>query len=185
MSNWCCPSRRCLCCMIALRGTFTTKQQYRCAASALLPGTALCTIIWQNLDVDSFDMLYKNDCWGAIPDLIWTINLLYERKINMLSCTEISFVRFFFFFFLRNFESNRGFLLRNSIELILKTFDMCYKNCWTVICYPISVTNVSYEREIIVLLFPVISFVILNFSFFWDLKLNLSFIFFYSHCILG
>ena len=63
-----------------------------------------------------------------------------------------------------------GFLLRNSIELILKTwreknnFDMFDKNyCWAVICYPICVSNVSYEREIIVLSFPVISFVILIF----------------------
>ena len=44
------------------------------------------------------------------------------------------------FLILRNFESNPGFLLRNSIELILKTwgkksnFDMSYKNdCWSVI----------------------------------------------------
>ena len=41
---------------------------------------------------------------------------------------------------------------------------MFYKNaCWAVICYPICVTNVSYERKIIVLPFPVISFVILIF----------------------
>ena len=45
-------------------------------------------------------------------------------------------------------------------------FDMFYKNyCWAVICYPICVTNVSYERKIIVLPFPVISFVILIFVF--------------------
>ena len=45
-------------------------------------------------------------------------------------------------------------------------FDMFYKNdCWAVICYPICVTNVSYEREIIVLPFPVISVVILIFVF--------------------
>ena len=35
--------------------------------------------------------------------------------------------------------------------------------CWAVICCPICVTNVSYERKIIVLPFPVISFVILIF----------------------
>ena len=72
---------------------------------------------------------------------------------------------------MRNFESNRGFLLRNSIELILKTwgknnFDVFYTNYyWAVICYSICVTNVSYERKIIVLSFPVISFVILIFVF--------------------
>ena len=26
--NWCCPSRRCLCCMMAIAGAFTTKQQW-------------------------------------------------------------------------------------------------------------------------------------------------------------
>ena len=45
-------------------------------------------------------------------------------------------------------------------------FDMFYKNdWWAVICYPICMTNVSYERKIIVLSFPVISFVILIFVF--------------------
>ena len=107
----------------------------------------------------------------------------------MLSCTEISFV-ISFFLVLRNFESNRGFLLRNSIELILKTwrknyFDMFYKNeCWAVICYPICMTNVSYEREIIVLSFSVISFVILIFVFLrFEIKSGFPSFFFYSHCI--
>ena len=97
-------------------------------------------------------------------------------------------VLLYLFSILRNFESNRGFLLRNSIELILKTwkqnnFDMFYKNyCWAVICYPICVNNVSYEREIIVLSFPVISFVIFILLFFRDLKVNLGF-FFFTHTV--
>ena len=87
----------------------------------------------------------------------------------MLSCTEISFVISFF-----NFEKfwvklglsftklNRA----NTQNLGKMNFDMFYKNYWwAVICYSICVTNVSYERKIIVLPFPVISFVILIFVF--------------------
>ena len=74
---------------------------------------------------------------------------------------------------MRNFESNWGFLLRNSIEantqnLGKDNLDMFYKNyCWAVICYPICVTNVSYERELIVLSFPIISCFFPYFLFFW------------------
>ena len=58
------------------------------------------------------------------------------------------------------YELNRA----NTQNLGKINFDMFYKNaCWAVICYPICVTNVSYERKIIVLPFPVISFVILIF----------------------
>ena len=61
---------------------------------------------------------------------------------------------------------------------------MFYKNyCWAVICYPTCVTNISCERRIIVLSIAVISFVILLFVFFRNLKLNLGFFFFNSHCI--
>ena len=87
----------------------------------------------------------------------------------MLSCTEISFVISFF-----NFEKfwvkpglsftklNRA----NTQNLEKMNFDMFYKNdWWAVICYPICVTNISYERKIIVLPFPVISFVTLIFVF--------------------
>ena len=97
---------------------------------------------------------------------------------------------YIYFSILRNFESNRGFLLCDSIELILKTwktfnFDMFYKNdCWAVICYPICVTNVSYERKIIILSFPVISLVILIFVFL-RFEIKSGFPFFFSHCAIG
>ena len=52
----------------------------------------------QNLDEDSFDMLYKTDCWAAIPNPIWTTNVPYERKINMLSSTDKNFLIFLFDF---------------------------------------------------------------------------------------
>ena len=53
--------------------------------------TLLC-VLWQNLDEDSFDMLYKNYCWAAILDPIWTTNVPYKRKINMLSFTDNNFM---------------------------------------------------------------------------------------------
>ena len=56
---------------------------------------ALCTKT-QNLDEDSFDMLYKNNCWAAIPDPIWTTNVPYERQINILSSTDNNFMIFFY-----------------------------------------------------------------------------------------
>ena len=87
----------------------------------------------------------------------------------MLSCSEISFVISFF-----NFEKfwvkpefpftqlNRA----NTQNLEKFNFDMFYKyDCWAVICYPLCMTNVSYETEIIILSFPVISFVIHIFVF--------------------
>ena len=58
-----------------------------CAASSIagdfhnkatIGASALLCVQWQNLDGDSFDMLYKNDCWAAIPDPIWTISVPYE-----------------------------------------------------------------------------------------------------------
>ena len=92
-----------------------------------------------------------------------------KEKWIMLSCTEISFVISFFNF--EKFWVKLGFPFMqlngaNTQNLEKINFDMFYKNyCWAVICYPICVTNVSYEREIIVLSFHVISFVILIFIF--------------------
>ena len=42
--------------------------------------SALFYVQWQNLDEDSFDMLYQNACWAAIPDPIWTTNVPYEKE---------------------------------------------------------------------------------------------------------
>ena len=113
--------------------------------------SALLCVQWQNLDGDSFDMLYKSDCWAAIPDPIWTINVPYERKMNMLSCTEISFVISFFFFNFEKFGVKSWFPFTqlnraNTQNLENFNFDMFYQiDCWAVICYPICVTNVSYK----------------------------------------
>ena len=30
---------------------------------ATINASALLCVLWQNLDEDSFDMFYKNDCW--------------------------------------------------------------------------------------------------------------------------
>ena len=71
--------------------------------------------IKQNLDEDSFDMLYiQNYCWAAIPDPIWMTN---KRKINMLtgSSAENNFMNFLFDF--ERFRMNLGFLfLTHTIQ---------------------------------------------------------------------
>ena len=121
---------------------------------ATIGASALLCVQWQNLDGESFDMLYKNDCLAAIPDPIWTINVPYERKINMLSCTEISFVISFFNF--EKFWVKPGFPVTQLNRA--NTQNLERKIIAEQSCYPICVTNVSYEREIIVLSFPVISF---------------------------
>ena len=154
---------------------------------ATVGASALHWVQWQNLDGDSFDMLYKNDCWAAIPNPIWMINISYERKINMLWCTYISFVISLF-----NFEKylvKPGFSFTqlnraNTQNLEKVNVDMFYKNyCWAVICHPICVTTVSYEREIIVLSLPVISFVIRIVVFQrFDIKSG-GFLSIDSHCI--
>ena len=69
---------------------------------ATVHASALHCVLWQNLDKDSFGMFYENYCWAAIPDPIWTTNVPYERKINMLSSTDNNFMIFLF-----NFERFR------------------------------------------------------------------------------
>ena len=71
--------------------------------------TTLCTQT-QNFDEDSFDMLYKIDSWTAISDLIWTTNVPYERKINMLSSTDNNFKVFLFNCEIFRIESRFPFL---------------------------------------------------------------------------
>ena len=63
---------------------------------ATIHTSALHCVLWQNLDKDNFDMLYKNDGWTAIPNPIWTTNVPYERQINMLSSTNNNFLIFLF-----------------------------------------------------------------------------------------
>ena len=117
---------------------------------------------------------------------MWVINVPHERQINMLSCTEISSVISFFSFekvWVKLGLPSTQLNLANTQNMEKINFDMFYKNyCWAVICYPICVTNASYNREVIVLSFPVISFVILIFVF-RDSILNLGFLFIDSHCI--
>ena len=82
-----CPSLHCLHCICESFHNGVT-----------IHASALHCVLWQNLDKDSFDMRDKNDGWAAIPDSIWTTNVPYERKINMLSSTDNYFMIFFFFF---------------------------------------------------------------------------------------
>ena len=127
-------------------------------------------------------------CFTKISDPIWTINVYHMKKRkNMLSYTEIKFCYIFFQFWL-NFESNRGFLLLNSIELILKTWKIFF--FWT--CFAKLIAEQSsliqyawpmyhmgeklYYHSLLLVLWSL-------FSFFWDLKLHLGFLFFYTHTV--
>ena len=105
----------------------------------------------------------------------------------MLSCTEISC--YIFFQFWEIWSETRVSFYATQSSYLLKTwkkgnFDMFYKNdCWAIICYPICMTNVSYERRIRVISFPDISFVILLFVYQrFEIKSGFPF-FLYSHCM--
>ena len=78
---------------------------------------ALCTQT-QNLDKDSFDMLYKNDCWAAIPDPISTTDVPYERKINMLLSNNNNFMIFLFDFERFRIESRFLFVYAHCIPYL-------------------------------------------------------------------
>ena len=90
--NWFCPSWHCLCCIMAFEGAFTTKRQ-------LIHLHCMLCVLWQNLEEDSFDMLYKNDCWTAIPDSIWMTIVPYvkKKKKNVLTSTDNSWFVFLIF----------------------------------------------------------------------------------------
>ena len=82
---------------------------------ATINASALRCVLWQNLDEDSFDMLYKNYCWAAIPDPIWTTNVPYERKKNMLSSTDTNFMICIFDFERFSIESRFPFFLTHTV----------------------------------------------------------------------
>ena len=105
-----CPNWRCLCCMMAFAGAFTTKHPH-------------CFVY---LDEDSFDMLYKNYCWAAIPDPIWTTNVPYERKINMLSSTDNNFMICPFDFERFSIESRFSFFNSHCIYFQVKEIISCF-----------------------------------------------------------
>ena len=107
--NWFCPSWRCMWCMMAFAGAFTTKQQW------MHIHTAMCTMTklgWRQFSQNG--MLCKNYCWAAIPDPIWMTNVSYERKINMLSSPDNNFMICLFFFFVERFSIEFRFPFFNS-----------------------------------------------------------------------
>ena len=131
---------------------------------------------------------YKIDYYAAIHGRIRMNNVPTQSRLIMLSCTA-QFCYIIFFQFWEIWSQTRVSFYATQSSYLLKTwrekksnFDMFYENdCWAVICYPICMINVSYERGIIVLSFPDISFVILLFDF-QRFELNLGFPFLNSHC---
>ena len=85
---------------------------------ATINASALLCVLWQNLDEDSFDMLYKNDCWAAISGPIWTTNVSYERKIYMLSYTYNNFMICLFDFEKFSIESRFPFFLTHTVQCV-------------------------------------------------------------------
>ena len=73
-------------------------------------------LLWQNLDEDSFDMLYKNYCWEQ-PSLTQYERPMYhnERKINMLSSTDNNFMICLFDFERFSIESRCVFFLTHTV----------------------------------------------------------------------
>ena len=85
-------------CMANMSKLFLTMLGFFALHDGICGSGAFTIAQTQNMDKDSFDMLYKKDCWAAIPDPIWTTNVPYERNINMLSSTNNNFMIIFFRF---------------------------------------------------------------------------------------
>ena len=122
---------------MAFAGAFTTaKQQFM--------HPHMHCVLWQNLGEGSFDMLYKNYCWAAIPDPIWTTNVPYERKINMLSSTDNNFMIILFNFDRFRIESRFPFL-NSHLHASLMIFTEPIANGK----HSITVSHISTERYIL------------------------------------
>ena len=91
-----------------------------------LPQMPSCSTNNANLDKNNFYMFYQIDCCTAIHGRIWMNNVPNKSWLIMLSCTEFSFV-IYFFSILGNLESNRvsfyaiqsSYLLKNWGEIII------------------------------------------------------------------
>ena len=127
-------------------------------------------------------------CSHSWPNMNEQRTKLKETNYAIMHWNKFCYI---FFQFWEIWSQTLVFFYTTQSSYLLKTwkksnFDMFYKNyCWAVICYPICMTNVSYERGIIVLSFPDISFVILLFVFQrFEIKSGFPSFFFFSHCIL-
>ena len=92
----------------------------------------------------------------SMAEYEWT---MYQIKVDYLCDHALKSVLLYLFFlqFLEIWSQIRvSFYATQSSYLVTQNleksnFDMFYKNyCWAVICYPICMTNVSYERGLIV-----------------------------------
>ena len=106
-------------CMMAITGAFTTEQQSR--------ASALHCVQCQNLDEYSFDMLYKNYCWAAIPDPIWTTNLPFERMMDRISSNDNNFM---FLFVFERFRIESWFPFFLIINTTVSTVGIMVVECW-------------------------------------------------------
>ena len=54
--------------------------------------SALFCVLCENLDEDSFYMLYENDCWAAIPDQYERPMYRMKKNKSVISSTDNNFV---------------------------------------------------------------------------------------------
>ena len=70
--------------------------------------SALLCVLWQNLDEDNFDMLYKNYCWAVTPVPIWTTNVPWKK--DKICYHPLITILWFVFLIFRDMVLNLGFL---------------------------------------------------------------------------
>ena len=114
--NWFCPSWRCLCCMMAFTGAFTTKQQLMHPHCFVYYDKTWMTTV--------LDILYKNYCWTPIPAPIWMTNVPYERKTNMLSSTDNNFKICLFDFERSSIESRFPFFFFTHTVVYMFSYEI-------------------------------------------------------------
>ena len=97
-----------------------------------LPANAIMQHKQRLLGQIQFDMFYKNYCCAAIHCQKWN-ELCTKLKLTNYAIMRWNSFVISVFNFEENFESNPGFLLRNSFELILKTWKKVMLTCLTKI----------------------------------------------------
>ena len=120
---------------------FYTKQCecINCCFVVKVPANAIMQHNVANLDKTNFDMFLQNWLLCSHPWPNMNEQCTKLKKKNYAIKPRFSFI-----------QLNQA--TYSKLGGKKSYFDMFYQNnCWEVICYPICMTNVSYERKIIVL----------------------------------
>ena len=137
------------------------RQDYRIISSM----SQNCLKFW-----DKFETKLRTDLRPYRDNFETYLTILLLRANWEIFETWVHSVLLYLFFNFEKFGIKSGFLFTQLNQAAYSklggksNFDMFYKkDCWAVICYPICMNNVPYKRGIIVLSFPIITFVILIF----------------------